>query len=231
MKIYSCFTPSHDVLYRDYHLPSLPTQFSSHSIALDIAGRGDFMARDFLQSIEAKVELMLESIAANPGEAIIWSDVDILYFGDPAAVVAGLLTDGETDIWFQKEHVGHSDEVNAGLVLMRCNAAVAQLYRDVLAFMRSNPGMHDQDGINHLLRNGAAVRWKYLPLQFSARSHGWPPAWDIVAYHANCTIGEDGVGQKIRQFAELKRVRRFGAFYLRLYSKVSRLLAKVKARF
>lgn len=186
------------------------------------------MARDFLQSLEAKVELVLESIAANPDEAIIWSDVDIVYFGDPAALMLALLTDKQTDIWFQKELVGQSDDVNAGLVLMRCNAAVEQLYRDALAIMRENPQLHDQDAINQLFRNGAAVRWKYLPLQFAARSQGWPPARDIVAYHANCTTGEDGVGQKIRQFAELKRLRRFGWVYWRLYSKVSRLMRKVK---
>ncbi|WP_158285024.1 putative nucleotide-diphospho-sugar transferase [Hoeflea marina] len=230
MKIYSCYTPSHEMLYREYFLPSLPVQFEDHSTRFEIVGSGDFGAPDFLRSIEAKIGLVLDSIAANAGQAIIWSDVDIVYFGDPLPIIAGLLTDQDIDIWFQKEHVGGSDDVNAGLILMRCNAAVEQLFRDALAMMRSTPGLNDQDAINRLIRKQAAGKWAYLPLQFAARSQGWPPATDIVAYHANCTVGADGVGQKLRQFAELNRVRRFGATYWRMHSRISRLLAKIKAR-
>lgn len=214
MKIYSCYTPSHEVLYRDYYLPTLPASLDDHASLIGISGSGDFRSVDFYQTIEAKLELMLDSIASNAGSAIIWSDVDIIYFGDPVPSLQRLLEESDADIWFQKESPDDSDEeVNVGLVLMRCNVAVENFYRDVLATMRSTPGYQDQDSINHLLRDGVDLAWDYLPFQFAAKTHGWPPRRDIVAYHANATVGAGGVNQKIRQFQRLRKLRRLGPAY------------------
>ena len=81
---------SHEVLFCEHILPSLTQGFESHSTRLDIAGTGDYLTRDFLQSFEANAELVLESIAANAGEATIWSDVDIVFTVDPAPLIARL---------------------------------------------------------------------------------------------------------------------------------------------
>lgn len=213
--IFSCYTSSHETLYRDHFLPSLPPGLQSRSTRLDITGTGDFQSRDFLQSIEAKLELMIESIRANTGRAIVWSDVDIIFTRDPTELFAQMLEQEDVDIWYQKEHIDYSDDVNAGLVLMRCNSTVERFYRDVLATMRSVPGLNDQNAINRLLSEGAAVSWSYLPRQFYARSQGWPPPRDIVAYHANVTPGSGGVTQKIRQFRDLRLLLKYGAPYAR----------------
>jgi len=213
MKIYSCHTPSHEVLYRRHFLPSLPASLESHSTPVDISGSGDFRSEDFYRTIESKLELMLQSISSNSGSAIIWSDVDIVFVDDPMPMLNNLLGESGTDIWFQKERCGKDREVNAGLVLMRCNAAVERLYRDTLATLRSMPDFQDQDSLNHLLRDDVEATWDFLPLQFAARTHGWPPRRDLVAYHANATVGADGVGQKIRQFQKLQKLRKLGPVY------------------
>jgi len=213
MKIYSCFTPSHEILYRDYFFAALPQEFEPHVTPIDISGSGDFGTVDFIRTLEAKLEMALESIADNAGSAIVWSDVDIVFTRESVPLLHDLLNDCDTDIWFQKERPGDDKEVNAGLILMRCNEAVERLYRDALALMRSTPGYNDQHAINDILGNGAGISWSYLPYQFAARSHGWPPRQDFVAYHANCTMGDDGVGQKIRQFAEVRKLQRWGPVY------------------
>ena len=213
MKIYSCFTPSHEVLYRDYFLAALPDEFEPHVAPLDISGSGDYGTQDFIQSLETKLEMVLESIAENSGSAILWSDVDVVFTRESVPLLKRLLEDRDTDIWFQKERTGDDREVNGGLILMRCNEAVEWLYRDALSVMRSTPGYNDQDAINQILGRGAELSWSYLPFRFAARSHGWPPRRDFVAYHANYTLGADGVGQKIRQFGKLQRLLRWGPIY------------------
>lgn len=213
MKIYSCFTPSHEILYRDYFLPALPKEFEHHIAPIDISGSGDFGTTDFIQCLEAKLEMALESIVDNAGSAIVWSDVDIIFTRKSVPLFNDLLKDRDTDIWFQKERPGGDKEVNAGLILMRCNEAVERLYRDAIALMRSTPGYNDQHAINDILSKGADISWAYLPHQFAARSHGWPPRRDFVAYHANCTMGDNGVGQKIRQFGKVRKLQRWGPVY------------------
>lgn len=213
MKIYSCFTPSHEILYRDYFLPSLPKDFEPHVSRIDISGSGDFGTADFVRALEAKLEMVLESIADNAGSAIVWSDVDIVFTRESVPQIHDLLKDRDTDIWLQKEMPGDDREANVGLILMRCNASVEMLYRETLALMRSTPGYHDQHAMNEILNSGADISWGYLPYQFAARSHGWPPKQDIFAYHANCTIGADSVGQKIRQLAEVRKLQRWGPIY------------------
>lgn len=238
MKIYSCFTPSHEVLYREYFFPTLPQDFEPYVAQIDISGSGDFGTADFMQTLEVKIEMVLNSIADNAGSAIVWSDVDIVFTRGSVPQLHDLLKDRSTDIWFQKERQGDDREINAGLILMRCNEAVERLYRDALALMRSMPGYNDQRAINEILSKGADISWSYLPYQFAARSHGWPPRQDFVAYHANGTIGDDGVGQKIRQFAEVRKLQRWGPIYwhyLRNREKLRRSLNKrqqvLKSRF
>ena len=183
MKIYSCFTPSHEILYRDHFLPTLPQEFEPHVGTIGISGSGDFGTTDFIQSIEAKLEMVLDSIADNAGAAIVWSDVDIIFTRKSVPLLNDLLNDRDTDIWFQKESSGDDKEINAGLILMRCNEAVERLYRDALALMRSTPGYNDQHAINDILSKGAEdISWSYLPFPFAAKSHGWPPRRDFVDF-------------------------------------------------
>lgn len=231
MKIYSCHTPSHDVLYDGLFEPSLPASLENHPNRLEIAGSGDFMTGDFVQTLEEKLGLVLASIAANRGGAILWSDVDIAFFDDPLPLLRDLLKWDRIDIWFQREHDAEPSDINAGFVLMRCNDAVEKLYRDAMAVMRATPGFNDQDAINTLLKGGADIAWEHLPIRFAARSQGWPPCRDLVMYHANLTLGADGVGQKLRQFRDLDRLRRYGPVYLRyqrLEKKLRRLGGKIR---
>ena len=222
MRIYSCHSPSHERLYREHFLPSLPATLENRNNAVESPGSGDYLSPGFMGALAAKLRLMIDSLAANDGQAILWSDVDIIFGGDPLPALSRLLADPETDIWFQKEHEGGGQTVNAGLVLMRCKEAVAAFYREVLAVMADHPGWHDQDAINHLLGHGAALRWAFLPPSFAARSQGWPPPSGFIAFHANCTAGPDGVARKMAMLRAVARLRRFGLPY--------RLVLKLEAR-
>lgn len=231
MKIYSCHTPSHDILYRRYFLPSLPQGLLNVSMPLEDNGTSDFGTPGFLKSIGAKMQLIIDSIEANRGSAILWSDVDIVFKRDPSDLLARLLESGsDVDIWFQSEAREPIGDVNVGFVLMRCTEPVRSLYETAAALMRSLETVNDQFVLNRLLRETGAPNWSYLPGRFFARSHGWPPPRDIYLHHANCTDGADGVIQKIRQFEELEKVWRYGRPYVqyrRYRQKLERLGRKM----
>jgi len=206
MRIYTCYTPSHDALFRGYFMSSLPASLDCRPARIDTQGAGDFLSADFLQCILAKLQLVIASLAAHPGEVIVWCDVDVVFLADPAPALAALVeSQPDVELWFQRES-SSSPEVNVGFVVMRCTASVVRFYERALQRMQEQTGWNDQRAINELLQHERLVRWNYLPMTFAARSHGWPPAAGCLVYHANCTAGPNGVAMKIAQFVELNRI-------------------------
>lgn len=235
MKIYSCFTPSHKELFDNYFAESLPSTLENCPNFLDIQGRGDFLSVEFLEAIKRKMRLIIDSIEDNRGSVIIWSDVDIVFLRDPTSSLQDMFAkDQDLDIAFQREHKTGKD-VNAGFVAMRCNERVQASYERIVDVMNANPQWNEQAAMNHLLSGDWRVNWDYLPLTFYARSHGWPPPRNLILYHANCTQGADGVGQKKSQFRELAFIGRYGTPALlwscatKLPGKVSRALSGIAA--
>lgn len=231
MKIYTCYTPSHENIYREYFLSSLPDGLSCHSVCLEIHGKGDFNAPDFLQAIKNKLRLVIESIDENIGATILWSDVDILFIHDPLPSINTLIDEHpHVDIWFQKELATTDNEANVGFILMRCTPTVKELFRCALAEMDRHPEWNDQRALNYLLQTKNLVKWHFLPLDFFARTHGWPPENNIIIYHANNTPGKDGVAQKIMQFNDLRKFRKYGMVYIK-YMRIRNLLMRCKNKF
>jgi len=211
MKLYCCFTDAHEVLFREYLAPTLPSGFELISKRVDVLGSGDYLSQEFLECIMRKMVLVIESIRENAGKIIIWSDIDILLFDISPAKLEELI--GSLDIVFQREgkHIG---EVNTGFWLCRCSERVIRFFERVVDGLRKNPDANEQFIINQMLESkDADIDWGHLPPDFYARTHGWPPPTELAIYHANATPGKDGVGQKIRQFRILRRFRKFGLPY------------------
>ena len=130
---------------------------------------------------------------------------NIIFVRDFTAAVERMFDeDPQIDIAFQKERI-EGGEVNTGFIALRCNERVKAFFKKVSRLMADHRDWNEQKVINDLILNDDQWRndrlgWAYLPLSFYARTHGWPPLIDAVLYHANCTIGADGVGQKVRQF-------------------------------
>jgi len=208
MKLFCCYTPAHEVLFRDYFKPTIPNSFELQTAIIELEGAGDFLSPEFIRCICRKIELIMESVRANSGGAIIWSDIDIQFFDiTPEALLSQL---GDHDIAFQPEgpRVKH---VNTGFFICRCNDRVLRFFEKVRDGLQASPGMNEQYIINLLLEDAALdLSWTYLPFSYYARTHGWPPPRQLSLYHANATPGKGGVARKIQQFKELAFVRRFG---------------------
>jgi nucleotide-diphospho-sugar transferase len=206
MKLFCCFTPAHEVLFKTVFAPSVPEGFSLHSEPIELAGGGDFLSPEFLRCINRKMELVLESLRTNRGEVIVWADIDIRFFSlAPHDLRVEL---GEHDIAFQREGK-RGQYVNTGLFVCRANQRVIDFFQRVSAALQEHPQVNEQIAVNQLLGDESVLSWTHLPLRYYARTHGWPPPRDLVLYHANATMGPEGVVRKLRQFRDLDLLRRF----------------------
>jgi len=209
IKLYCCYTKAHETLLRDYFLPSIPADVKVTAIPLDIDGDGDFLSPEFLECINRKISLIRDSLEQEENSIIIWADIDIIFLRDFAREVVRFMNTEGLDIAFQKEGFGElAGEVNAGFIVMRTNDKVRNFYRRIEEELKTHPEKNEQPVINEVLQSGYDIAWKMLPIKFAARSQCWPPADDIVLYHANVTMGKGGVRKKIDQFKELRELRK-----------------------
>jgi len=242
MRIFCCFTPAHEVLFRTVFLPSVPEGFELRATEIPLAGPGDFLSPEFLVCIRKKIDLVVRSIGENPGKLIVWSDVDIQFFKlVPQDLEVAIEASGK-DILFQRESPRMTD-VNTGFFVCRCGPTVMEFFSKVHEQLGRHPGDNEQMVVNRLLegREGAIesgeprtqspereakITWGYLPKSFYARTHGWPPPRQLAIYHANYTKGNDGIGQKLSQFQEMEGIHR-GGMVAWIWSIVRRLPSRL----
>jgi len=206
MKIHVCITPAHKILLDSVFLPSLPAGWNPVIHQIELTGPGDYLSEEFLQCIRRKTQLIVESLEDRSGDLVVWSDVDVCFYardGNRLGLELGHMLESQAcHILFQRE-CGHLPDVNAGFFVARPCAETASFFSRVIGLMDQNQGWNEQRAINWLLfenQESAPIKWAYLPLTYYARTHGWPPPRDTVLYHANYTVGPDGLGQKLRQF-------------------------------
>lgn len=207
MKLFCCYTPAHEIVFRKHFLPSVPPSFAVQAEQIELEGPGDYLSPEFLRCIDRKAQLILDSLQANEDEVVAWSDVDIRFFdlseGD-------LLADlGAHDIAFQREgKVGAA--VNTGFFVCRSNKRVFTFFEKMKELLLTNPAANEQFVVNNLMQTAfEKVSWTHLPNAYYARTQGWPPPRNLRLYHANFTMGTNGVEQKLKQFEELDFLQRF----------------------
>jgi len=209
MKIFCCYTPAHEVLLEDYFKPSLPADFELIAHPIQAAGPGDFLSPEFLECIRKKIDLVIRSLEENPGEIILWSDIDILFLRTSATALRTEFEESGKKILFQRESPS-SREVNTGFILCRASEETLRFFETIRSRLLASPERNEQGIANDLLSEGYPILWGHLPNDYYARTHGWPPAPSIRIYHANYTLGADGIGQKIKQFQQLRVMRKYG---------------------
>ena len=119
--IYAVITPSHRVLYEEFFLPSLnQDDFELHALDLEQEGKGEFLADDFKQCILFKVEQIIASIKRHQQEIIVWSDVDIQFFGLTANKMLAPFKNDKLLFAVQRLARGRND-VCGGFYALKCN--------------------------------------------------------------------------------------------------------------
>jgi hypothetical protein len=209
MKMYCCYTPSHNTLYHHDFLSTIPPGFALQSEVIEMFGEGDYGSPQFVPCVGKKVDLILQSLHENAGSVIIWTDVDIQFYRlTPDIAMAEL---GDRDIAFQAAGVP-ANEINSGFFICRCNGRVIKFFEDVRHGLQNQfAGQIEERVMNKLLPelSDRDLSWCQLPRRFYARSNCWPPPRDLALYHANCTPGANGVEIKHRRLREVALLHRY----------------------
>ncbi|MEI6212020.1 MAG: putative nucleotide-diphospho-sugar transferase [bacterium] len=124
-----------------------------------------------------KTEYLIDLIESNMGECIVYSDIDILFFGKTETIIQQALVDA--DLVFQQEYAGSG--VNIGFFAMRCNADVLQFWKAVLRDIRQTR-QWDQAVVNRLLYHaGYPIKWGRLPPEIHNCTQGGDPGTQSYA--------------------------------------------------
>lgn len=209
MKIFCCYTPSHNTLYHDDFLPTIPAGFTVQSEIIEMFGKGHYDSPQFVPCVVKKVDLILQSLREHAGGIIIWSDVDIQFYRLTPEIVTAEL--GDRDIAFQAAGVP-ANEINSGFFICRCNDRAIKFFEEVKHRLQNeHAGEIEERVINKLLPTlrERELSWCQLSRRFYARSNYWPPPRDLVLYHANSTPGANGVEVKHRRLREVALLQRY----------------------
>lgn len=210
MKIFCCYTPSHNTLYQHDFLPTIPAGFTVQSEIIEMFGEGHYDSPQFVPCVVKKVDLILQNLRDNAGSIIIWADVDIQFYRLTPDIARAEL--GDHDIAFQAAGVP-AHEINSGFFVCRCNDRVIKFFEKVRHRLANEyAGEIEERVMNKLLPtlSDSELSWCQLPRRFYARSNRWPPPRDLVLYHANSTPGANGVELKHRRLREVALLQRYG---------------------
>jgi hypothetical protein len=182
MKIFCCYTPSHNQLFHEDFLPTIPAGFTVQSQIIEMFGEGHYDSPQFVPCVVKKVDLILQSLRENAGNVIIWSDVDIQFYRLTPDIAMAELDD--RDIAFQAAGIPPTD-VNSGFFICRCNQRVIQFFEKVRhSLCHDDAGEIEERVINKFLPalSEAELSWCMLPRRFYARSNKWPPPRDLLSF-------------------------------------------------
>jgi hypothetical protein len=217
MKLFCVVTPSHQLLYERFFLPSLDTNaFELHAHFLDQAGAGDFLADDFKNCIRFKLEKILESIRENPDSVLVWSDIDIQFFGLRPRHIFSYF--GSQEDFVGQRLSRTTEEVCGGFYAIRCSAKTNEFFEEVRELTRNETGGNEQDAINLALKTSRIrLNWRLFGLEFYSRTHGVRIPFDALLHHATCVSSKNYIQQKISLLARLQNFDRWSRLRKQLY--------------
>lgn len=187
MKIYTIYSDSHEVLYNDYFLKTLPNEFDLISTKIpQECQTGDFYNDGWNRTCYRKVELFIKACEDNMGENFIFSDVDIQFFGNIKDILLEEL--GDYDIACQNDT---SNIYCSGFFICNANERTLNMFKR----MKDNYNKEDQTSLNQEIYLSKS---KFLSRKFFTIGHITNSIWngqdveipkDILVHHANWTIG------------------------------------------
>ena len=228
MNVISMVTRSHEILEKNWFLPSLKDDCVIKMLRFEDqgSGEGSWETESFNNAVTQKTKIIADFIEKHQGELIIWADVDIQFFRPIIPELERLMQSGE-DMLFQRGcHT--AEEVCTGFFICRCTKKTLRFWRTVQFLMHLYNCKHDQYAANLLLGNywgrkdlGLGrfignifrIEWRYLPDSFYSPGSNYSMIWEpgdlltipenIYLHHANWTVG---IENKIAQFRYVRDI-------------------------
>lgn len=186
MKLYTIFTPSHRIFYENHFLTSLPDEFELISIEIpQECLSGEFYKDGWSKTCFRKVELFLKACEENMGDVVVFSDVDIQFFGKIKDILIEEL--GDYDMACQNDTGSY---YCSGFFIFKANEKTLEMFKSML----DNYTSEDQTTLNN---NIHMVKSKFLSDKFFTvgkicgvwNGLDFKIPYDILMHHANWTSG------------------------------------------
>jgi len=230
MKLYSIYTDETKILKDEWFLKTIQDDWELNIVYWGKIGEGDgkWNSPGFKYLIRKRIEYLVNVIKDNWGDVIIWSDIDIQFFGRCTNIINKSMQN--KDIVFLSDY-RPTKKVNGGFIAIRCNAKTLLLFESVLKTNLEELPYHDQSAINNILReNLIDIKWGLFPRQIWALSNPGELPVDIVLHHAICA---PTVESKIKQLEEIRKLVMFRKklrwFYAPKYH-IKELITVIKRR-
>jgi len=200
-KMYTFYTDSHEVLYRDFFLPSVPESFEMVVEHFpQECPSGNFHGDGWMNTMTRKVDYVIRAIEENMNDWFIHADCDIQFFGDFRSDILNHL-DG-LDIVAMDDNM-----LCAGFFACRGSEKMLNMWQEIRA--KLDGFANDQFAFNAaLVSTTPVIRFKTLPrftyfnyMHTVGNDKIWKSGMPIdisssnlnrmLVHHANYTIGVD----------------------------------------
>lgn len=225
-KIYTCYSRSHEEMFRRWFLGTMRDDFDVVARRLDQEClTAEYMADGWTETVLRKIPLILEAIDAHEENGFfLFSDVDVQWFGPVQGRLRRLLAEQpNVDLFFQADAWKNPDGVGnvcTGFFVCKGNVRTRAFWTLVGEIMR-RVGCGDQRSAQEVLRLETilGLRVGYLPPEFwgpgslqNSPSRWEPgmalvPPMDILVHHANWTVGTANKVEQLECVAGLVRRR------------------------
>jgi len=202
-KLYCCYTPDFEHLYRDWFLPSLKDNFEVivKTFPQDCP-TGTFRQEGFNITMLNKLKMLKDAILEHSDERIFfYSDIDIIFFDE---IIPTCLKSIE-NVDFIAQQGWPGPHICAGFFAMKGNKNTLYLVNQAIDLLSHGKAEDDQDAINKVIRKTASIKYTLLPPKlfpngrfvlgsksgfFDENSEIFPPL-EMLMFHANCALGLD----------------------------------------
>jgi len=203
MKIYTLYSDSHKHFYNDFFKKSIRSIYSKKDLTIrahemtNIKGTGEYMSREWIDSLNIKVDIILTALEENKDDWFIYADSDIQFFKPFLDDLKFQIRDCDL--------VAQQDESTlcAGFFAAWSNDANLAFFKKIKQHFWQF--QNDQVAFNHfksMINYKGLDKSKYYTAGnfFNNKidgTHNWDgitniiPPKDIILHHANYVIGVD----------------------------------------
>ena len=170
-KLYVFSSESHDLFKNNFFIPSIKDDFELVEFKFSQNGSGEYYETGWIETMEEKIEVIIQAIHENWGDWFVYSDVDVQFFREIIPILEKELQYKEgRDIVFQSDHPYPKPVACAGFFAAFGNEKTLRLWSDVRDRVKVTREC-DQVALNkllldfdhHLNRDKDPLNWGFLP--------------------------------------------------------------------
>jgi hypothetical protein len=197
MRLYTLYTPSHKVFYKNYFLKTVPKEFKiiKKEIKKQICSTGVYDSTGWEKVTYEKVKFFHDICKENLGKIFFYCDVDVNFF--KKSIIEELIFElSDYDIACQNDVIDFG-MYSSGVFVCRANKDTLNLF----SLMKNNFYLEDQTTLNNFIKicKPKLLSDKFFTIRHIIKTDNWTKSDDrnkevkinkkILVHHANWTRG------------------------------------------